>query len=707
MKNNKLIKEEALATVNAALTMLEQFNGEALTSGDSTLSLNFSSNPFQLFMDFFKSTVGYDKFINIISKFIVIELPVIEQAVKVVMLTSIKNIISCTFNPFISDNMLRNGFLFDFRQLDLKGILNYCPLSQNDNETEVPQEDNKKKKRRQKNPGKYFYFGCDDFNTPDDLVKATDFDAFLWYIKNRASTRYAWLGYKHAGENPKQILPNHEYTKNDGIITLEYVERPTSLKNSVGGAMYSQNANYDMLHVFMGNTCFVDFDPDNLTWTISSCSNKINRYDELLVEIDNIIEQLDEVVSYPSTYGNMGGSFADREALMEFRNAVAGDASTSSLSIVYSNPNTIWSSYVTPPGDSAVYYIPSINESIFIDTDLWNSNRSVEIVSKNNAQNALNICCDNPQPSSYPLLEQNHYYRKSLLEFDTDYIWSLKLFDSKVITAQLIDAMTSCLTIDLGLSVNQQIIKAETESMVQRISESDDIVINDCFFSFTNDQYNDMLEKAELNRMGIGNTSTNLPNDFDATSLLDMLNGMSDDATEEEKIKIVESCIETLSGVVNSYLVDTELYNVGAYARMGFLENLLSNLAYVVVSSVISPKLYLMIAINMQLMGQNSDFSIQGFIEANKQMMVNIIRSIRDEILKYLQKELMNIVDGIVKSMADKMLLEQFGYYRTLLQKCIECFQLHGRSFDWNMANVDYADIEAGETEEIPANATC
>ena len=84
----------------------------------------------------------------------------------------------------------------------------------------------------------------------------------------------------------------------------------------------------------------------------------------------------------------------------------------------------------------------------------------------------------------YKPIEKNYYYRKTLIEFNYDYITSLKLFDSKVVAAQLLDQLTGLLNIHLNLSYARQLIKNETLKMVRDIVESDDLVVSDCFFTF-------------------------------------------------------------------------------------------------------------------------------------------------------------------------------------------------------------------------------
>ena len=146
MANLKQVKSESLALIDAVMSILDKY--PELSNGNTYLSVNTSTNPFEFLMDCFKGTVGYDVLINIISSFISTGLPALEVAVKGVLLTNIKNLLTCSLNPFITDDILREGIVFDLSQIDITDKLRYSPISQK---------------------GKYYYFGCNKCETAMDI----------------------------------------------------------------------------------------------------------------------------------------------------------------------------------------------------------------------------------------------------------------------------------------------------------------------------------------------------------------------------------------------------------------------------------------------------------------------------------------------------------------------------------------------------------
>ena len=65
----------------------------------------------------------------------------------------------------------------------------------------------------------------------------------------------------------------------------------------------------------------------------------------------------------------------------------------------------------------------------------------------------------------------------------------------------------------------------------------------------------------------------------------------------------------------------------------------------------------------------------------------------------------MIIIGDLVKEITIKLSVEQARYYARLIKRLIGCFRKHGRSLDFNVDNVDYADIY--EEQEEPKNNEC
>ena len=450
MANLKQVKSESLALIDAVMSILDKY--PELSNGNTYLSVNTSTNPFEFLMDCFKGTVGYDALIDIISTFISTELPALEVAVKGVLLTNIKNLLTCSLYPFITDDILREGIVFDLSQIDITDKLRYSPISQK---------------------GKYYYFGCNKCETAMDvrdtctkksnLFKNTiggfvptytnsesedsDFDCLLWYMKNRATKREVWS--RDPNEEPKTVAEKEN--KKDGIVTLEFNESSRSIKNAEGQPSFLQKPYLNVLHVFIGNAQEImgnnyksyENELSDIERQLKEINKEIDKGQKLINKVDDNLAKIDEQlknneIEYDD-YRRQYGLLSDK--LTKYEN----------------NMDNL-------EGERRILY----------------EKKAKSLQKLKNAS----------QDKVYRKIDTNYYYQKTLIEFNTDYVNSLRLFDSKVVAARLIDSLTGLLSIDLDLSYKQLLIRNEINKMVSAVIESDDAVVNDCFFSFSNNDYN-------------------------------------------------------------------------------------------------------------------------------------------------------------------------------------------------------------------------
>ena len=210
-------KEDVMGKINGIIAALNSY--PALQTTNTQLSFSASANPIDLLVDFFKTTMGYDYVIEKVSEYVAVALPALELAIKGVLLSNIRIMLSCSINPFITENMIKNGVVFNINEIDLLNIFNYSPLNKNVD-----------------NPGKYYYFGCepeDGIEILDDLKNTRDFNAFLWYSKNNPGERIAWRRETDASKPTSRLL-NEVYSGNydntqlyviDGFLISPNIEK--------------------------------------------------------------------------------------------------------------------------------------------------------------------------------------------------------------------------------------------------------------------------------------------------------------------------------------------------------------------------------------------------------------------------------------------------------------------------------------------------
>ena len=336
----------------------------------------------------------------------------------------------------------------------------------------------------------------------------------------------------------------------------------------------------------------------------------------------------------------------------------------------------------------------------YTNEKLNNAKEELKNLGKDKAKCISDLRNAHNSSGNYKKIKENYYYHRTLSEFNVDYVMSMKLFDAKVVTAQLLDALVGILTIDLGFNYKRQIIKEEIKKMVSNVVETDDTLVSDCFFAFSNDDYNKMFEKAELNRANLfsieGEEYNNVQ--INAEQLLESLNAIDDDAIKSGDTSVIKHALLEVSGTINDTKYTQKNNFTNPFASL--IENLLQKLACVLVYAIFSPKLYILILINLKTLGRDANFSLEEFMGSFKNLIVNLIRAIRDMLLKYLVNELMNVLGDIATDITVKIGREQMEYYNRLFKRMIECFKFKRKQYDWEMDNVMFADIDSEEVTE-------
>ena len=210
-------KRELLAFIDAIVSILEEpYNDNDRLPDMQNLSI--SVNPFELLLSIINKFATYEEMIEWLSNVLTWILPIIEIGVKGVLLSNLKEMIDCNIDPIIPNYLRRSSYFFDDRNPEDVGINIYVPSIDYKNMFSVsPLSRN----------GQAMYFGTKMFytykqdfieelkpkfytyqeaiedasnkNIPVNLIKeegeisniyelvrAQDFNAFLWFVINKA-----------------------------------------------------------------------------------------------------------------------------------------------------------------------------------------------------------------------------------------------------------------------------------------------------------------------------------------------------------------------------------------------------------------------------------------------------------------------------------------------------------------------------------------
>lgn len=583
------------------------------------------------------------------------------------------------------------------------------------------------------------------------------------------------------GVNVNEIYEKrNKYTKDFGVLTLEYSPRTGNLLQSDGKPMQQQTPYDNVLHVFFGNVKELtnsEYKQAEDAWMNSSRANKFGQ--QLLKSVDKMMKAhktawkekqdifadnvekkawsdllfLNAYTFYnllvnggstgTETYINvlpMTDNFKDIEILEprinslidivgKFDKNIYSELNNQNLNTddlhnvplrknVDNGLDTTWSEFNY---ESFCEFEAKIKEALQVYDDNNKKiegqyytissfvNRVKQLMNKNES-----LCYLRANGFTYPEAVKNYYLKKTLFEFNADYINSIQLFDPKVLTAQLITSLFGSATIGLMVgataSWKTDLIRDIVKDMVEKQIAAEDFAVSDCFFTFTNDAYNGMLRAADLRQAGLYSQhgEENGNNAIDPAKMLEGLNEISncaDQAGQTDVIKgvIMNAAVEVSKDVYkeNEYLAVNTQFGL----NMSFIDALMINLCTQMVMAILSPKVYLLILINLELFGMDTNFDLKSFIERFESLIRSIIKSNVDPFMQHLTQEIKKIVGDLTQKLTKKLANEQVEMYARLIKQILMHLRMLtscGNSIGWTQDVPEYADIVASESSQEP-----
>lgn len=121
---------EAISQIDSMVTILGDYP-------ESLLPSTMDTNPFGFLINICKSLGIFDELMNFLVSYIQYSLPIIELGVKGILLANIKNMVSCSTDPFIPNKMrkvidsneIEHGITFSIQDLDYNNLLSTNPMA--------------------------------------------------------------------------------------------------------------------------------------------------------------------------------------------------------------------------------------------------------------------------------------------------------------------------------------------------------------------------------------------------------------------------------------------------------------------------------------------------------------------------------------------------------------------------------------------------
>lgn len=308
------------------------------------------------------------------------------------------------------------------------------------------------------------------------------------------------------------------------------------------------------------------------------------------------------------------------------------------------------------------------------------------------------------------LLELN----KTLFEFNYDYIFSLKLLETKTLVANIIHSVLGLSTsVTANYSIQERVVAAKVQSIVKKIIQTDDTEVSDCYYTFDNDEYDKLLEESIKKHKGTyAYNNQNLQ--FDYSSIIDSINNIDNSATLQEQINNISNVFSQISAIPaqNGSIESKDQFTFGLNIIMEIIEQTITQ----IVMQVLSPKVAILFQINQYVMGDidpesqvwNSGW--ENFLKNFENVIVETIKQIKEIILQQLLALVIEKLTPMLSLFVSKLLLETINDYVVLLKQLVNMcglgwFSGSGTKNVLAIDNVNYADIVP--TQVAPKNDDC
>lgn len=321
------------------------------------------------------------------------------------------------------------------------------------------------------------------------------------------------------------------------------------------------------------------------------------------------------------------------------------------------------------------------------------------------ASNVLKIYL-NPERYRYRRKTMNIDVNRTIFEFNYDFIYSLKLFDSKTLTAQIVNAVLGLSsTITGNMTIQHQVVQEKIHEAVRRILEDDDdgdtSNAGDSYFKFSNDEYNTLLDTATKKYNGKYQTGENSTTNVSFDIIKESIQNINWARNTDEEIEAISNVFETAARSISN---DTERtvtsndWGVAFSIETNLLKKFIEELSSQLIITLLSPKVAILYAVNAYIMKGNVDDleSWETFFGTFGNLIKSVAKKIKDIIIQELYAFAMEKLKPLLELYTNKLLLETIRDYKDLLvnlkRLCLPS-NSNGGGTTHLIDNVDYADI--------------
>ena len=738
MANVKKEQEDTMASIDAAKVLIEKVvTIMEIATVNPSITLTFSANPIGFIMQILKHLgISREEIEKFLTNFLIYTIPSLELGVKAILLTNLKNMVSCSIDPRIPEKYRKkHKSLVDYNTSQEYGIdINIESIDFMDKLSINPLGDY----------GSQWYFGLEGVENSYKLAKAEDMDAFLWFVIHKGkfpnSTKLSSDLTEFNDENRKFIPENG--TLLSTLSILQEANKEVTPSKILLGNTFAYSRSTNIISMAIDN----EYDKDNniienVITPVSDDWSSVNWYtrrEEYLGKNIGLGYGISRKTG--NTYYKGKASFKHSEVKkkkysderpicnIQYIDQASSESPITGLVNNKFRLTVLPKPYIHKP--STVEAPWEFKKMLFNDKCEYDPNGKYTFINgvtesfNNNIVtftiNGIKLCTldiysrkvtTETATTVAPYLMEC-YPGLTLYEFNYDYVMGMKLFDPKVLLHSIMDSLINTnVGITYGINRRHQDASERIKQIIKQIIETDESEVNDCYYSFDNSKYEALLRKSDekrANQQRFGNVTKEIGT-FDDVN--EILSEYDDEAELHERIDVLHRAINTAASVLSNGVDEENKYDV----EFNFVTDLIEALTTAIVNGILSPKVLMLLEVNQKMMGGTWEkFSMEDLLIALKSIILSSIKEIKDMIIQELLKLVINTLEPIIQTLSSILVREQLENYADAIKEIIRncpslSFGLNYKYDDTKIYNVDYADIDTSITNgnEMPSTNKC
>jgi len=260
-----------------------------------------------------------------------------------------------------------------------------------------------------------------------------------------------------------------------------------------------------------------------------------------------------------------------------------------------------------------------------------------------------------------------------LHDFNSDFIDSVVFFDREALVASLLAKVFGAIDISFSRTREEIFVEDQINDIVDRLSRCVTTTeVDDSFFSFDNETYNAMLIKAEHKKHSQYefNADESLNVSISQSDIAKALEGLSQTSNLERQTDIFIHAIDSLTNQVmknNPKISESDKFHF----KVNILKQLIVQLTAAFSMLLVAPKIYLLVLINLRLLGITTKYTALTFLQENLNMVTEILNAVRDAILDELLKIIYDMAKDLAAKIAKEISIDQLNKIRRILEGLI------------------------------------